>query len=352
MSIVVPWKTYLFYNNTKLLETGYPYMKKYLEYLGAHSTDGVLQDIFPGEKWPNLGDWVPPRRGMDKKEWVEDNSRRFFNNCYRTHLLQIMMKVGTLLGKNDDVAAFKQELAIAQKAIHKKWFNPADTTYANGEQPYLIFPLQTGITPDKLKDAVFERYVHTMLVKDKGHLNTGMIGTQITFDYLLENNRNDLIDIMVNKKTYPGWGYMIEKGATTCWEQWNGYFSQIHSCFPYIGGWFYRGLAGIQWDTDNPGFKNIILRPALVKSVDWVKCSYESQYGNIISNWETEANQLTWEVSIPVNTAATVYIQGNNITEGGEPVEDAVGVTFIKNEDGASVYKVESGDYSFISKIN
>ncbi len=70
---------------------------------------------------------------------------------------------------------------------------------------------------------VFEKYVHTMLVKDKGHLNTGMIGTQIMFDYLLENNRNDLIDIMVNQKTYPGWGYMVEKGATTCWEQWNGY---------------------------------------------------------------------------------------------------------------------------------
>jgi alpha-L-rhamnosidase len=97
---------------------------------------------------------------------------------------------------------------------------------------------------------------------------------------------------------------MIEKGATTCWEQWNGYYSQIHSCFPYIGGWFYRGLAGIQWDEDNPGFKNIILRPTLVKSVNWVKCNYNSQYGNIVSNWKTEANQFNWEVTIPANSTA------------------------------------------------
>lgn len=352
MCITVPWKTYLFYNDTKLLETGYPYMKKYIEYLGAHSKDGVLQDLFPGDKWKNLGDWVPPRRGMDKKEWVGHNSRRFFNNCFHTHLLQIMIKVGTLLGKKDDVLAFKQELSIAQKAIHTKWFNPADTTYANGEQPYLIFPLQTGITPDKLKNEVFDKFAHTMLVKDKGHLNTGMIGTQITFDYLLENNRNDLIDIMVNKKTYPGWGYMIENGATTCWEQWNGHASQIHSCFPYIGGWFYRGLGGIQWDTENPGFKNIILRPALVKSVNWVKCNYESHYGNIISNWKTKANQLNWEITIPTNSTATVYIHGNNITEGGLPIEDAGGVTFIRVEDGISLYKVESGNYSFESTLN
>ena len=352
MSIVVPWKTYLFYNDTKLLETGYPYMKLYIEYLGTHSKEGVLQDIFPGEKWNNLGDWVPPRRGMDKSQWVDDNSRRFFNNCYRTHLLQIMMNVGTLLGKSEDVLEFKQELNIAQKAIHELWFNPEDTTYANGEQPYLIFPLQTGITPDELKNAVFEKYVQTMLVKDMGHLNTGMIGTQITFDYLLENNKNDLIDIMVNQKTYPGWGYMIEKGATTCWEQWNGFYSQIHSCFPYIGGWFYRGLAGIQWDPENPGFKNIILRPALVKSVDWVKCNYESQYGNIISNWKIEADRFYWDVTIPANSAATVYVQGNHITEDGLPVGDAVGVTFIKIEDGTHVYEVESGNYSFGSTLD
>jgi alpha-L-rhamnosidase len=116
-------------------------------------------------------------------------------------------------------------------------------------------------------------------------------------------------------KAHPGWGYMVEKGATTCWEQWNGYYSQIHSCFPYIGGWFYRGLAGIQWDTENPCFKNIILRPALVKSVSWVNCNYESHYGNIISNWKIEANQFNWEVSIPANSTATVYVPGNNITE-------------------------------------
>ncbi|MCP4121255.1 MAG: family 78 glycoside hydrolase catalytic domain [Bacteroidetes bacterium] len=352
MSVVVPWKTYLFYNDIKLLETGYPYMKKYIEYLSSHSEDGVLQDIFPGEKWPNLGDWVPPRRGMDKSEWVDDNSRRFFNNCYRTYLLQIMMKVGKLLGKTDDVAAFEQELNIARKAVHEQWFNPEDTTYANGEQPYLIFPLQTGITPGELKDAVFKKYIHTMMVKDKGHLNTGMIGTQITFDYLLENNRNDLIDIMVNKKTYPGWGYMVEKGATTCWEQWNGFYSQIHSCFPYIGGWFYRGLGGIQWDTENPGFKNIILRPALVESIDWVNCNYKSSYGEIVSHWKIEDNQFHWKVTVPVNSTATVYIQGNNITEGGSSIEDAVGVTFIKHEDGTGVYEVESGNYSFESSLH
>jgi alpha-L-rhamnosidase len=351
MSIVVPWKTYLFYNDKKLLETGYPYMKKYIDYLGAHSKDGILQDIFQGEKWSNLGDWVPPGRGMDKSEWVDDNSRRFFNNCYRAYLLQIMMDVGTILDEKVDVKAFGQELNIAQKAIHEKWFNPEDTTYANGEQPYLIFPLKTGVTPTELKGAVFEKYLHEMLVKDEGHLNTGMIGTQITFDYLLENNRNDLIDVMVNKTTYPGWGYMVEKGATTSWEQWNGYYSQIHSCFPYIGGWFYRGLAGIQWDTEYPGFKNIILRPGIVKSVDWVNCSFESPYGKINSNWKLEEGFFSWSISIPPNTTATVHLPGSHIKENGVKAGNAEGVNFIKLEEGQSIFRVEPGNYNFTSNL-
>ena len=242
-------------------------------------------------------------------------------------------------------------MEFAQNAIHEKWFNPGDTTYANGEQPYMIFPLKTGVTPEELRNAVFENYVHTMMVKNSGHLNTGMIGTKIMFDYLIENNHNDLIDIMVNKKTYPGWGYMVENGATTAWEQWNGYWSQIHSCFPYIGGWFYRGLAGIQWDPEAPGFKNIILRPALVESVNWVNCSYESNYGEIVSNWKIEDNQFQWEVTVPPNSTAKVFIPGERIQVNGTEVSKEKDIVFLYKESDRSVFSIGSGSYSFTCSL-
>lgn len=355
MCIMVPWKTYLFYDDRRLLEHGYPYMKKYLDYLNAHCEEGILQDIFPGERWPNLGDWVPPRRGMDKKNWVDDTSRRFFNNCYRVYLLQTMQKIAGVLGRDDDVKVFEREIHVVQKKVHDTWFNPKDNAYANGEQPYLIFPLKTGVTPEPLRHVVFKKYVETLLVKDKGHLNTGMIGTQIMVDSLLEMNRNDLVDTMVNKTTYPGWGYMVEKGATTCWEQWNGYFSQIHSCFPYIGGWFYRGLAGIRWDPEIPGFKHVILRPGLVKSVDWVKCSYDCPYGRIVSNWKRENGLFRWDVSVPVNSTATIFMPAKDIKsirEGGKSLQQARGVTFLRMKGGSAVLRVGSGRYRFVSQCH
>jgi alpha-L-rhamnosidase len=351
MCIMVPWKTYLFSNDLRLLEEGYPYMKGYLDYLNSYVKDGVLQEIYPPEdRWGNLGDWVPPRRGMDTNNWPDPESRQLFNNCYRIHLLQIMQKVAGLLGKDADTNAFETDIRISQKSVHEAWFDPKNNTYANGEQPYLVFPLKTGVTPDELQEAVFDKYVETLLVDDDGHLNTGMIGTQIMTDYLLEIDRNDLIDTFVNKKTYPGWGYMIESGATTCWEQWNGYYSQIHSCFPYIGGWFYRGLAGIRWDPEAPGFKNVILRPEPVASVDWVKCSYQSPYGEIVSDWKLENGLFTWGVTVPPNTTATVYVPGKDITERGSPAKEAQGITFFGTEKDKAVFQIASGNYRFASK--
>jgi len=355
MCIMVPWKTYLFSNDRRLLQEGYPYMTNYMDYLSAHCEDGVLQDIFPGEKWPNLGDWVPPRRGMDTTNWPDATSRQFFNNCYRVHLLQIMQTIAGLLGRDGDKKAFEQEMTVAQKKIHQAWFDPNDESYANGEQPYLIFPLKTGVTPEPLSNAVFGKYVETLLGQNKGHLNTGMIGTQIMTDYLLEINRNDLVDTFVNKTTYPGWGYMVEQGATTCWEQWNGYYSQIHSCFPTIGGWFYRGLAGIRWDPEVPGFKHVILRPAVVKSVDWVMCSYDSPHGRIVSNWKLENGTFVWDISVPANSTATVHVPANDVRsvkEGGNTLQEATGVTFLRMAAGSAVLRVESGTYEFVSEYD
>ena len=32
----------------------------------------------------------------------------------------------------------------------------------------------------------------------------------------------DVAYLLATNKTYPSWGYMVEQGATTIWELWNG----------------------------------------------------------------------------------------------------------------------------------
>ncbi len=123
------------------------------------------------------------------------------------------------------------------------------------------------------------------------------------------------MSLIVSQKEYPGWGYMLEQGATTWWEQWNGYYSHIHSCFTSLDGWFYQGLSGIRPDPAAPGFKKIIIKPAIVGDLTWVKAHFDSPYGRIVSEWKRAGDQLTMDVTIPVNTTATVFLPGETPRE-------------------------------------
>jgi len=147
---------------------------------------------------------------------------------------------------------------------------------------------------------------------------------------------------------------MLEQGATTWWEQWNAHWSQIHSCFTSLDGWFYQGLAGIRPDPDKPGFKQIIIKPAVVGDLTWVKSHFDSPYGRIISNWQCEGQKLTMEVTIPANTTATLYIpakEANGVTESNNSAAKTKGVKFLRMENHAAVYAVESGTYRFQSTL-
>jgi alpha-L-rhamnosidase len=113
-------------------------------------------------------------------------------------------------------------------------------------------------------------------------------------------------------------------------------------------------LAGIQPDPQQPGFQRFILRPGMVDCVEWVKCSYKSPYGKIVSNWKREGDKLTMEVTIPPNTTATVYVpakEAEAVTESGSVIDKAKGVKFLRMENNAAVYAVGSGTYQFQSSL-
>ena len=91
-------------------------------------------------------------------------------------------------------------------------------------------------------------------MKNSGHIDAGMHGTYFLLKYLMEQDRNDLIYEMVSKRDYPSWGYMLDHGATTIWEDWSGTMSHIHDTLISVGSWFIQGIGGIRIDEKSPGF--------------------------------------------------------------------------------------------------
>ena len=349
---ILPFKLYQYYGDKRLLARAFEPVRKYIDFLESRCTDGILSVY--GGKWDFIGDWVPPARGMDTDNWPGKPAAELFNNCYRIYLIEQLAKASEILGRTDEAQRWQARLQEIRPIIHKAFYDDEAMQYVIDEQAYQLMPLMTGVVPDDLKETVMKRLEELIRVKSKGHLDTGMLGTYFLIQYLQETGRNDLVYTIMNQTDYPGWGYMLSQGATTYWEQWNGYFSQIHSCFTCPSGWFYQGLAGIRPDPASPGFKKILIKPAIVGDLTWVKAHYDSPYGRIVSIWNKIGKSLKMEVTIPVNTTATVHVPAQDsagVTESGNAIDKVEGVKLLRMENHAAVFAVGSGTYRFESHL-
>jgi len=342
---VLPWKSYLYYGDRRLLERAYEQAARYPSvYIESFYKDGVQRT--GGD--PGC-DWVAPAHGMSAPPGTE-----LFANCYRVYLYDLLAKSADALGRSDDARRHRAKIAELKPLIHAAYYKPAEKLYVGDEQLNQAMPLMFGVVPEALRETVRKKLEDITLVKNKGHLDTGMLGTYFLFQYLQQSDRNDLAFTMATRKDFPSWGYMLAQGATTMWEQWDGYWSQIHSCYTCPGGWMYQGLAGIRPDETGPGFKKIIIKPAVVGDLTWVNCSYDSVHGRITSNWRRDGDKLTTEVTVPPNTTATVYVPAKDetgVTESGKLAAKAEGVKFLRMENGAAVCEVGSGAYRFQSTM-
>ena len=287
--------------------------------------------------------------GVDQ---TDEASIDVINNCFRVYCYDLAAQLAGALRKKTDAKAYRDKADSARRDVHRAFFHPKTKTYADGDQFDLSFPLLVGVVPEELRPAVMKKLEHEILVKNRGHHAVGLVGTYFLQKQLGADGRDDLVFTMTNRDTYPSYGYMLKNGATTTWEHWDGRASHIHNCYNAIGAWFYQGLAGIQPDSDAPGFANVIVRPAIVGDLKHVEASYESIRGTIRVSWSLTRGKLTVEAAIPPNTTAIVFIptiDAGRITESGKPVASARGVTFDRVEGDVAVFRVAAGTYTFAS---
>jgi alpha-L-rhamnosidase len=175
---------------------------------------------------------------------------------------------------------------------------------------------------------------------------------------LTEHGRPDIALRLATNRDYPSWGYMAANGATTIWELWNGNTadpamnSQNHVML--LGDlliWYYEDLAGIK--SAAPGFSQLEMKPAMIDGLTSVQASYKSVRGLVRSSWKTEGKRFTWNITVPGNTKALVYIPAKDekdVKEGGKKLAGAPGVRFLRMEGGRAVVEVGSGEYAFVAK--
>ena len=371
--VTMPWQVYLTYGDKGILETNYPMIQKWLAFADSKTKDNILEPytsfaIHPPE-WNFLGDWVTPlppnppgaadsaraRRDAADRDIARDPvASRFINSAHYLYTLQIAAKIAAILGKPADAAMYTEKADTVRRALQDRFFvGPA--SYATGQQPYLALALLLGIVPQDLRPAVAKNLEDTILVKDRGHFNSGMHGTYFLLKELMEDDRSDLIYQMASKKDFPSWGYMLENDATTSWESWSKPFgSHIHDTLISIGAWFIEGIGGIRADEKAPGFRHFFLRPTPVGGMTFARTSYKSIHGTIVSNWRIANGTMHMDATVPPGTSATLFlptIAPAAVTESGRLAAHAPGVRADGVKEGKAVFELESGSYQFVSKL-
>jgi alpha-L-rhamnosidase len=238
-----------------------------------------------------------------------------------------------------------QSIRVAfQKAYIKQ-----DGEVGTGTQTSYVVALYTRMAPESLEPLLVDRLVKDIESRN-WHLSTGFLGTPFLLFTLADHGRTDVAYRLLLNDTYPSWGYMLSKGATTWWERWNGdtgdpaMNSYNHYAFGSVIAWVYRYAAGIDTTSNSPGYKEIVMHPHLDSRMTSARAEYDSVYGKIISDWNgTPAGPFSLRVTIPANTSARVFLPakpGGHITQDGNAVES-------QTEGGSFVVRIGSGSYNF-----
>ncbi len=244
-----------------------------------------------------------------------------------------------------------------RQAFLAKFFHADTGRFDIGTQACQSFALHYDLVPAERRQAVLEVLVGEVQQHHHGHVAAGIFGTQYLLETLSRFGRPEVAYGIVNQKTFPGWGHMLERGATTLWEHWefsDNVFSHNHPMFGSVSQWFFEDLGGIRAEDAAVGFDRIIIHPCAVGGLSYAKARYDSIRGPILCNWQVQDARLRMDVDVPPGATATVYVPTrdvSSVTEGGMAPLQAQGVEPLAPQPGAAVFRVLAGRYQFESAI-
>ena len=220
------------------------------------------------------------------------------------------------LGKEDVAAEYEELYHKIVKKFQETFFDAEGNMTAQTQTAHIV-ALYFQLTPEKYITKTVEG-LKRLLDKENGHLVTGFVGTPYFCHALSQNHAlKEAYDLLL-KEDFPSWLYQVKKGATTIWEHWDSYTKEKgfggqnamnsfnHYSLGSVLSWLYHTGLGIQRDETKPGYQHILLKPQ-PGPLEFMKGSVDSPYGVISAGWERKGDKIEYQVTIPVNTTATLF---------------------------------------------
>lgn len=354
--IICPWNIWKVYGDTRVIERHYASMIRFMEFRRAVSPS--FGGISIGNPW---GDWL----NVDDPTPVE-----YIDACYFAWTSQLMAEMAGAIGNESD-AAFYADLYGKIKAAFARDYIEKEGALAVQSQTAHVLALAFNLLNEKQQKIAADALAEQIAQNDY-RMATGFLGTKELLPILSAHGHHDLAVRLFQSRQFPSWGYEVVNGATSIWERWDSYTKEdgfgrhnaamnsfSHYAFGAVCEWMFRTLAGI--DSDDPGLKHLILRPSppapesnpVNTPIHWVKTHHDSINGRIVSDWKLENGVFTYDVTVPPNTKASVFLPTASIegvTESGQPVKKRDLIENRPKEGHPVVLEIGAGSYSFRCK--
>jgi alpha-L-rhamnosidase len=292
--IYMTWYMYEFTGDTSIIAKYFPMTLEYLHHLERISENYLLT------------------HGIDDhKPVVTKTEGAILSTSHFYEFTRIAANMASLLNRNETASDLKNMAEKIKKAYYKEFYHRKDKTFGNKGQTALSGAIYHELVEEDIKEEIMNNLISKISAQDTT-FDVGVVGLKYLFNLLHREDYSNLLYKMVTHREIPGFGYWIEQGATTLWQDWDGSMSLNHIMFGSVSEWFFESLAGIQRDATKPGFKNIIIKPDFIQQLTWVAAETKTPYGKVVVNWHLNKHEYHLKVYVPVNTSASIYIPVNN----------------------------------------
>lgn len=332
--IIVPWTIWKQFNDIRIVEDNWEAMDRFMRHINETRYD---HQTLRGENYNfQYADWLSYEplescsgRGFTPNDGPYPETVIYWNFLSASYwAMNAGMMADMAKASGHDPNEYVKMAEEARKFIRSEFFHDNGRfklDILNTMQTPALFALKNRILDGKAEADLAARLRENF--KDHGNcLQTGFLGTSILMSVLTEYGMSDIAYELLFQRKNPSWLYSIDNGATTIWERWNSYMidegmgpkgmnSFNHYAYGCVCEWLWETAAGIAADTDEPGFRHIIMKPVPDRRLGHLNAEYRSAAGLIRSSWRYEGDTWIWEFTIPEGAYASVTLPGRTESE-------------------------------------
>ena len=352
---ICPWTMYLVYADRELIAHQYEAVKKHVNFLRDHRSIDFIRSHPDLDAWHGFGDWLATDAGREIVWGL--TPKEIVGTAYLSFSAKLASKMAHALGHAEEERFYKElSEKVAQRFVER--FVTKDGLIAGNTQTSYVLALHFDLLPEKLRPIAANELVRR--IKERGgHISTGFVGSAYVLHALSNAGKLDVAYQLLREKTYPSWLYPVTQGATTIWERWDGWTTDKgfqdpgmnsfnHYAYGSVGDWMYQVVTGIEADPLKPGYEHILLQPRPGGGLTHAAATLDTHYGPVKSAWKLDGNKLTWNITVPPNTHATVRVpttDAASVTESGKPIDAKAKLA--AQEAGAVTLSLGAGEYVF-----